>query len=162
MTLEETGMPQEALPYALEALQSGQSPYLVAAAAIAVRGLPSPGPHILPFLIRGLVNMYSRDVAVSFDCYLPRWPVRRYTTARREILRTLAWIGAMAWEVLPQLEMLRNQPHQDLPPGARIELEMTIAAIRGVQGLERPLPESEVCVACARPGRSDYLAGGKV
>jgi protein SCO1 len=93
--LARTGVPEDALPYALEELQSGHDPYLVAAAARALRGRP-PDPRFVPYLRKALDNIRYKDAPITFDSYKPTWPVANTTTAANEIRKTLQWIGDRA------------------------------------------------------------------
>ena len=61
-------VPQEALPFVLEELESGIDPYTVAAAALAVTTVEQPETY-LPYLKMALENMEYRDDKVSFDHY---------------------------------------------------------------------------------------------
>jgi protein SCO1 len=90
--LERTGVPEDALAYVLEELQSGHDPYLVAAAARALRGRAAD-PRFVPYLLRALENIRYKDAPVTFDSYKPSWPVGNTTTAANEIHKTLQWIG---------------------------------------------------------------------
>lgn len=97
----ETGLPDAALPYVLEELESGREPYLVAAAAMALRGWAHPTAALVPYLSRSVENIRLCDDAVSFDCYRPQWPLARRTTAMAEIRRTLDWINACGTDSSP-------------------------------------------------------------
>jgi protein SCO1 len=90
---ERTGLPDGAVEYALEELESGLDPYLVAAAARALRGARSD-PRYVPFLRKAQRNVRYHDVPVTFEAYKPRWPFERATSALEEIRATLAWLGA--------------------------------------------------------------------
>lgn len=89
---ERTGLPQDALPFVLEELQSGHDPYLVAAAARALRG-GAADPRFIPFLRKAEENIRYQDAPVTFETYKPTWPVARSTTAAKEIRKTLDRIG---------------------------------------------------------------------
>jgi protein SCO1/2 len=91
---EQTGLPDSALPYVLEELESGREPYLVAAAARALRGLPRPTTDAVPYLLAAIDNIRDRDDAVCLDHYRPSWPAPGWTTATQELLATLAWLEA--------------------------------------------------------------------
>jgi hypothetical protein len=104
----DTGLPAAALPYALEVLQSGYMPYEVGGAAIAVRGIDAPATSIVPYLMRALRNLNGADATISFECYDPRWPFERPTTALAEVLRTLTGLGAQAACALPELARRRG------------------------------------------------------
>lgn len=90
----DTGLPPDALPYVLEALESGHEPYEVAGAAIALRGLDGPGSEAMPYLERAQRNMTGADSIVSFEAYDPRWPYAEPTTALAELSRTIAELDA--------------------------------------------------------------------
>jgi protein SCO1/2 len=93
---EQVGLPEAALPYVLEELESGRDAYLVAAAAKALRGLDGPAGHAVPFLLKAVENVRYVDDAMSFDSYRPRWPLPSYTTATEELNKTLARLGSDA------------------------------------------------------------------
>ena len=135
----DTGLPAAALPYALEALESGHMPYEVAGAAIAVRGIDAPGMWVVPYLMRALRNLSGADATMSFECYDPRWPFEEPTTALAEVLHTLAGLGAQAAGALPELERL--DASADYPAAARAQMRATIDAIvaarNGCGGAER-------------------------
>ena len=82
--LADTGLPADALPYVLEALESGHEPYEVAAAAIALRRYDGPGEEVMPYLERARRNMTGADSIVSFEAYDARWPYTQPTTAVAE------------------------------------------------------------------------------
>jgi protein SCO1 len=86
---EQVGLPEAALPYVLEELESGRDAYLIAAAAKALRGLDGPTGHLAPFLHKAIANIRQADDAVSFDSYRPHWPLPHHTTATAELTRTL-------------------------------------------------------------------------
>jgi protein SCO1 len=85
---EQQGLPDEALPYVLEELESGHHPYLVAAAARALRGR-RVDRTFEPLLEKARQNIRYRDAPLTFESYRPRWPVEHPTTALEEIRTTL-------------------------------------------------------------------------
>ena len=91
---EGAGLPEEALPYVLEELESGRDAYLVAAGARALRGRESRSSDAVPFLLKAIENITYADDAVSFDTYRPSWPLSGHTTALQEIAATVAWLGS--------------------------------------------------------------------
>jgi cytochrome oxidase Cu insertion factor (SCO1/SenC/PrrC family) len=107
---EQVGLPEPALPYVLEELESGRDAYLVAAAARALRGLGRPTARVVPFLLQAIENIEHADDAVSFDSYRPRWPAASRSTAVDEIMTTFAWLGEHAAVALPRLEALAGEP----------------------------------------------------
>jgi protein SCO1 len=86
---ERSGLPEQALPYVLEELESGRDAYLVAAAARSFRGRESRGSDAVPFLLKAIDNIKYVDDSVSFDSYRPSWPLSGHTTALEEIATTL-------------------------------------------------------------------------
>ncbi len=142
----DSGLPQAALPYVLEALQSGDMPYEVAGAAIAVRGFDGPGADVVPDLLRALRNMRGRDGTVSFERYDPRWPFAEPTTALTEVLRTLAGLGARAASATDELETLAAQP--DFSAAVLAEMRAALAAIGAVPEGRGCHPESEGPACC--------------
>jgi protein SCO1 len=125
----ETGLPAPALPYVLEALESGHMPYEIAAAAIAVRGLADPPAELVTYLLRALDNLTGIDATVSFEGYDPRWPFAEPTTAVTEVLRTLGGLGQSGVDALPELERRCAQRDRH-PPAVLAELEAAVRAIR--------------------------------
>jgi protein SCO1/2 len=100
------GLPEEALPYVLEVLESERNAYLVAGAAIALRGLSDVEPEVASYLLKAIRNIKLADDAISFESYKPRWPLSNYTTGLLEICKTLQWMGAGAIEVVSDLKEL--------------------------------------------------------
>src|SRR5215203_5590029 len=58
---ERAGLPEEALPYVFEELESGREAYVVAAAARALRGRDSRGFDAVPFLLKAIENIKYAD-----------------------------------------------------------------------------------------------------
>ena len=96
----------EALRYVLEELDTGIDPYLVAAAARALRSYPRPGPALAPFVKRALDQSRYHDDPVSFDGYGEYGTSASATSPVRELLATLTWLGPHARAVVPDLEAL--------------------------------------------------------
>ncbi|HKR49970.1 MAG TPA: SCO family protein [Pseudonocardiaceae bacterium] len=123
---ERVGLPDAALPYVLEELESGRDAYLVAAAAKALRGLERPTSSVVAFLLKAIANIRYLDDAVSFDCYRPQWPMPSHTTAMEEIIKTCAWLGMSARPALPALQALYQDRHAVNAP-TRAILEAILA-----------------------------------
>lgn len=62
-----TGLPEAALPYVLEELETGRNPYTVAAAARAVRRANPPPAGAAALIERALTRIRRRDDYVDFD-----------------------------------------------------------------------------------------------
>ena len=69
LALERAGVSDRALAFVLEELDIGTDPYLVAAAARALRSYPRPGATLVPFVLRALANIRYRDEPLSFAAY---------------------------------------------------------------------------------------------
>lgn len=126
---ERVGLPEAALPYVLEELQSGRDAYLVAGAAKAVRGLETPTSDIVPFLLKAVENIKTIDDALTFERYKPTWPLQSYTTALTEIFLTLGWLGAHAESAIPNLEAFRGERRNEFSRSVRTEIERAINRI---------------------------------
>ena len=127
-TFESTGLPPSALIFALEDLYNTRSAYLIAGAAIAIRGMDTPHPEIVPYLLEAVVNIRLKDDAVCLDTYKPIWPVPRATSGLREVFRTFRWMGAYAAAALPQLKEYA-QESAGFHPEVRELIEGAIVAI---------------------------------
>jgi protein SCO1/2 len=146
---EQAGLPDPAIPYVLEELESGRDAYLVAAAARAIRGLDGPTSHAVPFLLKAIENITYSDDAVSFDSYKPRWPVPSHTTAIEEIMKTFAWLGEHARPALPALEALRED-RGALSARARAALEAIVTG----------LGNADACCCAAEENAAGFTGGG--
>jgi protein SCO1/2 len=128
---EHAGLPEAALPHVLEELESGREPFLVAAAARALRGLPRPTGDAVPYLLAAIDNIRDHDDAVCFDHHRPVWPAQGWTDATQELLATFAWLGAEAAPARARLAALGEDPGAISGP-ARATLDAVLA------GLEPP------------------------
>ena len=77
----DTGLPDAALPYVIESLETGHVAYEVAGAAIGLRGLEQPSADVMSSLLRAINNLRGADATVSFESYKPAWPYAQPTTA---------------------------------------------------------------------------------
>ena len=155
-SFEEAGLPDGALPHVLEALENSQQPYVVAAAAKAVRGCPHPFPELAHFLLEGIRNIQYRDDELTFRSY--RASLERETTAIAELLASLAWLGPQAAGALDALETIATTTgfNRDNRRRARYAINSIRAAIEAAE------PEaSGGCCGASRAGRSDPGARGR-
>ena len=106
VALARAEMSDEALPFVLEELDTGVDPYLVAAAAWALRSYPNPGSALAPFVMRAINQIRYHDDPVSFQAYGDYAISSSATSPVRELLVTLAWLGPHARGVLPGLEAI--------------------------------------------------------
>ena len=107
LALARTGVPDAALIFVLEELDTGVDAYFVAAAARALRSYHHP-TDLAPFVMRALTNIRYRDEPVSFESYGEYATSSTGTSPVRELLATLAWLGPHARGVLPELESLAS------------------------------------------------------
>ena len=136
LALARTGVRDAALPFVLDELDTGIDPYLAAAAACALRSYPRPVPGFAPFVMRALANIRYRDDPVSFDEYGGYAVGTEATSPVVELLRTLAWLGPNAREILPALEPLAL-PEGGLPRKRLTDLNRALAAIRASEPKEQ-------------------------
>ncbi|HKR00531.1 MAG TPA: SCO family protein [Pyrinomonadaceae bacterium] len=118
------------LIFVLEELETGVDVYLVAAAARALRSYPRPTAAFAPLLMRALSNVRYHDEPVSFNNYGEYATSSTGTSAVRELLGTLAWLGPHARGVLSEVESLRAR-HGGLPRKLLKEINRAIKAIQG-------------------------------
>lgn len=108
------GLCDRSLIYAVEELDTGIEPYLVAAAAVALRSYPSKEPSFSRYLLHAIANIRLQDEPVSFERY-GVYSEEKSRTAVTEVLESLEWLGA---SVLTKDEMtlLRGLPdcHQEI------------------------------------------------
>jgi protein SCO1/2 len=106
LAFERIGLPDSALLFVLEELDTGRDAYLVAAAARALRAYARPSSAFAPLLVQAISNIRYRDEVVCFERYGQYAVSADGTTAIGEVLQTLAWLGPHAGGVLPDLEAL--------------------------------------------------------
>lgn len=147
LALARTGVTDAALLFVLEELDTGTDPYLVAAAARALRSYPTPNAALAPFILRAIHNIRSFDEPVSFAGYGEYATSATGTSPVRELLATLAWLGPHAREALPGIEALRTPP-EGLAKKLWPDVDRVLEAIRGAG------PASEPC--CTLPPGLDH------
>jgi len=125
----QVGLPDRALPYVLDELESGDNAYLVAASAISLRGLRQPTPDVIPYLFKAVINMRYHDDSLTFDCYKPKYPLTSRTTALTEIFKTFGWLGAYAKDALSDLRNLSGGKDYSFSAPVRAEIEKAILSI---------------------------------
>ena len=141
LALARAELPDAALLFVLEELDAGVDPYLVAAAARALRSYPSPSPAFAPFVTRALTNIRYRDEPVSFENYGEYAVSSTGTSPVRELLATLTWLGPHAHEVLHEIESLRGGISKKL----MIDLDRAVEAIRGGEQVDGPDTSDTCC-----------------
>ncbi len=144
VALSRVGLSTGGLLFVLGELDTGTSAYLVAAAARALRSHPTPTTGFAPFVMRALANIRYHDEPVSFEKYGDYAVSSGGTSAVRELLETLAWLGPHAREVLPELESLRRKG-AGLSRRMLTEVDRTVAAVRDAD-------RANGATCCALPG----------
>jgi len=147
LALARVGISDAALLVVLEELDTGTDPYLVAAAARALRSYPNPTAAFAPFVMRAIMNLRYRDDPVSFDRYGEYVTSATGTSPVRELLATLAWLGPRARGVLTEVEALRAS-HGGLSKKLLVDVDRAVEVIR----ISRDDLECSAKVCCTLPG----------
>jgi protein SCO1/2 len=147
LALARAGVSDAALIFVLEELDTGIDAYLVAAAARALRSCQNPSDNLAPFVMRALTNIRYRDEPLCFEHYGEYAVSSTGTSPVRELLMTLAWLGARARGVLPELESLRAE-HGGLSRKYRVDIDRALLAIRSAGQVDEPAADS----CCRTPG----------
>lgn len=130
LALARHGLPDDGLLFVLEELETGIDPYLVGAAARALRASSAPDAAFAPPLMRALGHVRYRDEPLSFDAYGEYGAGPSTTSALRELLAALEWLGPRARGVLEELAALRAGP-VGLARRLSPDLDRAVAAIGG-------------------------------
>jgi protein SCO1/2 len=99
----------EALPYILEELETGESRYLIAAAARALRRAQAPMGAFARPLVRAIETLALNDAPVDLDNWGGIPTGGDADTALGEALKTLHWLGPCAGNVSCSLRKLVDQ-----------------------------------------------------
>ena len=110
LALARINLPEAALPFVLEELDTGVDAYLVATAAFALRSYPAPSSAFAPFVVRAITNIRYRDERISLEHYGGYAIGSTGTTPVRELLATLVWLGPQARAMMSEIELLRSGP----------------------------------------------------
>jgi protein SCO1/2 len=129
----DTGLPDAALPYVIESLETGHIAYEVAGAAIGLRGLETPSVNLVASLLRAVDNLSGADATVSFESYKPAWPYAQPTTALTEVVRTIGHFGVQAEAALTELELLARQ-RERFPSSVLEELQRVLDKVGAGHG----------------------------
>lgn len=123
------GLPDSALIFVYEELESSREAYLVAAAALALRKSVKRRTEMADLLLKALHNIKFIDNYFSFDNYYQQWPLDNKTTALTEILNSMQWLGTYAKTCLPTLEILAINKDNRLSKQNVIAIKETIRVI---------------------------------
>lgn len=123
------GLPNSAVIFVYEELESSREAYLVAAAALALRKSVKRRTEMADLLLKALHNIKFIDNYFSFDNYYQQWPLDNKTTAFIEILNSMQWLGTYAKTCLPTLEILAVNKDNRLSKQHVIAIKETIRVI---------------------------------
>lgn len=103
--IAETGEADQLIPHIIEELETGSSPYLLAAAARAARSALALPEEIAGLLADAIERIRHIDDYVHLDAY-PSPPVAGNTSAIQEMIKTLATVGPSGRPVIKHLSRL--------------------------------------------------------
>ena len=126
---EHCGTPGECLPYIREELQAGDHPYLIAAAAKALRGYHPPVQEALAWLLCPFANLLGDD-AFTFDSPDPKMNGKKQTTAFAELFETFKWYGPYAIDYAERLVALSKSKNISFTAAQQKSLRNTVNIIR--------------------------------
>ena len=108
-SFEKVGLPEMALPFVLEELQTGLNPYTVAAAAKGLRGAGQIPDNALKLLGIAALRIENDDDNVQHETFDPgdRTPAR--TSALAEIVRTIGLSGPSAQHLRGTLDEIAGR-----------------------------------------------------
>lgn len=143
LALARHGLPRTGLIFALDELDTGADAYLLAAAARALRSHAVRSPHFAQFVVRALARVRTRDQPVCLDSYGGHTTATPATSAVRELLAALEWLGPHAHGALDELQALRAR---GAPRGLRAEWDRAFESIGRGEPLDAA-PAAECCSA---------------
>jgi protein SCO1/2 len=129
LALARAGLTDDSLVFLVEELDTGVDAYLVAAAARSLRSYSSPQASFAPFVMRAIEHIRYRDEVVSLERYGEYAIGSSGTSAVRELLKTLAWLGPSARGVRTEVELLKAEPG-GLGKKLHAEIDRVLEAIR--------------------------------
>ena len=143
LALARTKLPEAALPFVIEELDTGVDAYLVAASACALRSYAAPNPAFAPFVVRAITNVRYRDERISLETYGGFAVGTTGTSPVRELLATLIWLGPKARAIVADVESLRTGPTA-LSKKYQATVEQVLTAIGSAAEVDEccQLPES--------------------
>jgi len=109
-SFEVVGLPDNAMPFVLEELETGLNPYTVAAAAKALRGAGNVPQSAIALLIRAVTRIEGNDDYVQYETLAPADQGEAGTTALVEPLRTVSALASRAVELRPMLDAMAARP----------------------------------------------------
>ena len=129
------GLPDKALPYLLEELETSFYPYMVAAAARAIRGMDYTMPQIAPFLIKGYYNIWKGDEIINFTSFRNDGlsDFETSTSAIKEVFLTIEFLGKDAIYILPELQHIESHQARYFEDDVKEQLTLTIQKLEELE-----------------------------
>jgi protein SCO1/2 len=139
LALGARALPSTALPFVLEELESAHDAWLTAVAAHVLRKYPEPSPSFAEPLLSAVQYIRHRDEIVRLASYGGLGSGGDTTTAMREVMQTIAWLGRAGSGCVPRLEsLLAENPG----PSTSAMVAKALDAIRADDGVP---PTSQSC-----------------
>ncbi len=145
---------QETMPVVLEELETGHRPYLLAAAARALRQADAPSPALAPILLRAIETLARRDDLVDLTVWGGTATSEAAGSALSEALATLRWLAPQAHGIRKGLQELADGDHGPLVEEHRLAVHAVLDDMAA-----RGLPDSSDCCALPLPWRR-FASGG--
>jgi cytochrome oxidase Cu insertion factor (SCO1/SenC/PrrC family) len=128
-SFETTGLPESALSFVIEELEIGLNPYLVAAAARAVRGGRDLPERIAGLLLDAVERIRTCDDVVCFNRSAEPGNAAFETTALMELFRTVAWLGPAAQQAQAPLKAMLASGPAGFSTQVAAEIEAALTAV---------------------------------
>lgn len=106
--LGKADLDEDAIPFVLEELETGQQPYLLAAAARALRRAKTRSPAFAPILLRSIETLARRDDLVDLSTWGGAAQFENSGSALTEALFTLRWLAPHAHGIRTRLQELAD------------------------------------------------------
>jgi cytochrome oxidase Cu insertion factor (SCO1/SenC/PrrC family) len=107
-SFETAGLPHSGLPFVLEELETGISPYTVAAAAKALRGSTAISDKTFALLVAAAERIAANDDSVQYETIDPTDRTVQRTSALAEIIHTIAEAGPRARPLWAGIEAMAD------------------------------------------------------
>ena len=128
-SFERVGLPETALPFVLEELESGINPYTVAAAAKAIRGASTISDEAFALLVAAAVRIENSDENVQYDSIDPGDRSAARTSALSETIRSIGASGPRARHLWTAIEAMASSGN--VAPEAMMAIEQARAKLSG-------------------------------
>jgi cytochrome oxidase Cu insertion factor (SCO1/SenC/PrrC family) len=128
-SFERVGLPDTALPFVLEELETGINPYTVAAAARAMRGAPAISDKAFALLVAAAVRIENNDDNVQYDSIDPGDRSAARTSALVEIIRSIGASGSRARHLWTAIDAMASRGN--VVPEAMMAIEQARTKLSG-------------------------------